>query len=42
MASVVMFSDFDQNQLFVVGLSWAFKNNLIPMIHGHHDNLVTV
>ena len=40
MTYMVMVLDFDKAEEFVVGLARAFKNNLIPMVGGHHHNLV--
>ena len=40
MTYMVMVLDFEEAEEFVLGLARAFKNNLIPMVGGHHHNLV--
>ena len=38
--SMVMLSQFDENELFVFGLRWAFENDLTHLIHGDGDDLI--
>lgn len=40
MAYIVVFSDFDETQQFVVGLVGAFEDDLVAMVGGHDHDLV--